>query len=150
MMKKITKYGGFVMSIPEKQIVVKTVREKYNSPLSNIKRKQIMYEGVGNGKRVVLCTPSSKLHISGKGWFDLTTKQVDLLDDADIAILAVRLQGNKIYYINFKELRKLMTPDIMLKNQNEGEHWKLYVLENYIKIQGNEKEFHIEPELATV
>ncbi|WHY66772.1 hypothetical protein [Neobacillus sp. SuZ13] len=88
--------------------------------------------------------------VSGKGWFDLTTKQVDLLDDADIAILAVRLQGNKIYYIDFKELRKLMTTDIMLKNPNEGEHWKLYVWEKYIKVQGHDKEFHIEPELVTV
>lgn len=138
------------MSIPEKQTVVKTVSEKYNCKLSNINRKQIMYEMENNGKRIVLCTPSSKLHVSGKGWFDLTTKQVDLLDDADIAILAVRLQGNKIYYIDFKELRKLMTTDIMLKNPNEGEHWKLYVWEKYIKVQGNEKEFHIEPELVTV
>lgn len=138
------------MSIPDKNIVVSTVSEKFNSTLSNIKRKQIMYEGISSGKRVVLCTPSSKLHISGKGWFDLTTKQVDLLDDADIAILAVRLQGNKIYYLDFKELRKLMTPDIVLRNSNEGEHWKLYVWENYIKVQGNEKEFHIEPEFVTV
>lgn len=132
--------GVLVMSIPEKQVVVvKAVNEKYNSTLSNIKRKQIMYEGVTKGKRIVLCTPSSKLHVSGKGWFDLTTKQVDLLDGADIAILAVRLQGNKIYYVDFKELRKLMTSNIMLTNPNEGEHWKLYVWENYIKVQGNEK-----------
>lgn len=142
--------GVLVMGIPGKQIVVETVGEKYNSKLSNIKRKQIMYEGVSKGKRIVLCTPSSKLHVSGKGWFDLTTKQVDLLDDADIAILAVRLQGNKIYYIDFKDIRKLMTTEIMLKNPNEGEHWKLYVWENYIKVQGNEKEFHIEPELVIV
>lgn len=39
------------MAIPEKQIVVETVSEKYNSKLSNIKRKQIMYEGVSKGKK---------------------------------------------------------------------------------------------------
>lgn len=140
------------MSIPEKKIVVKMINQEYNSILSNIKRKQIMYEGVSEGKskRIVLCTPSSKLHESGKGWFDLTTKQVDLLDDSDIGILAVRLQGNKIYYLDFKELRKLMKPEIMLKNQNEGEHWKLFVWENYIKVQGNEKKFHVVPILTTV
>ncbi|MCM3584231.1 hypothetical protein M3182_00560 [Mesobacillus maritimus] len=135
------------MSIPEKHIVVKAVSEKYNCILSNIKRKQIMYEGTSNEKKLVLCTPQSKLHVNGKGWFDLTTLQIDLLDDSDIPILAVRLQGYKVYYIDFKELKKLMTPDIMLRNPKEGEHWKLYVWGNFIKVQGNEKEFHVQPEL---
>ncbi|CAM4102622.1 hypothetical protein [Mesobacillus thioparans] len=106
-----------------------------------------MYEGLSEGKRLVLCTPSSKLHPQGKGWFDLTTIQVDLLDDSDIAILAVRLQGNKIYYLDFKKLRKLMTSNIILDNSREGNHWKLYVWENYIKVQSNEKEFHVQPEI---
>lgn len=38
----------------------------------------------------------------------------------------------------------------MLKNLNEGEHLELFVLENYIKVQCNEKEFHIDPELVSV
>ncbi|MGD6957247.1 hypothetical protein ACQCWA_03760 [Rossellomorea aquimaris] len=68
-----------------------------------------MYGGTSRGKRIVLCTPSSKLHVNGNSWFDLTKKQVDLLDDSHIAILVVRLEGNKIHYIDFKELQKLMT-----------------------------------------
>ena len=72
-----------VMSVPDKQMVHKTIREKYNCTLSNIKRKQIMYEGLSEGKRLVLCTPSSKLHPTRKGWFDLTTIQVNLLDDSE-------------------------------------------------------------------
>jgi len=36
-----------------------------------------------------------------------------------------------------------MTPDILLENLREGKHWKLYVWENYIKVQGNEKKFHV-------
>ncbi|WNF35226.1 hypothetical protein RJD24_12190 [Bacillaceae bacterium IKA-2] len=138
------------MSIPDKYIVVKTVSEKYNCTLSNIKRKQILYQGLSNGKNLVLCTPSSKLHVNGNGWFDLNTKQVDLLDESDMSILAVRLQGNKIYYVDFKELRKLMTSDNMLKNSAEGEHWKLFVWEDHIKVQGNERKFHVHPELVSM
>ncbi|WP_058485026.1 hypothetical protein [Defluviitalea phaphyphila] len=135
------------MLIPDKQIVLKTIGEKYNCILSNIKGKQIMYEGISAGKKLILCTPSSKLHSQGQGWFDLTIKQVEILDDSDIAILAVRLEGNKIYYINFKELKELMTPDIMFENSSEGKHWKFYVWKNYIEIRGNEKKFYIQPEV---
>ncbi|MCG3418230.1 hypothetical protein [Oceanobacillus jordanicus] len=106
-----------------------------------------MYEGVSNGKKLVLCTPKSKLHVNGRGWFDLNTKQVDLLDGADISLLAVRLEGNKIYYIDFKKLRKVMTPDIMLKNPHEGEHWKLFIWDIYLKVSGYEKELYIQPKV---
>jgi hypothetical protein len=140
--------GGSEMSIPDIIIVLETISKKYNCTLLNITRKQIMYQGVSKGKKLVLCTPSSKLHPQGKGWFDLTVKQVEILDDSDIAILAVRLQGGKIYYINFKDIRKLMTPDIMLENPREGEHWKFYVWPSCIKIQGNEHEFYIQPEIV--
>jgi hypothetical protein len=146
-MRKITKLGGLSMSIPDKQIVLKTVSERYNCLLSNIIRKKIMYHGVSTGKKLVLCTPESKLHPQGHGWFDLTTKQVKLLDDADIAILAVRLEGNKIYYVDFKQLRRLITTDMTL-NYSENEKWRLYIWENYIKIRGNDKKFDIEPEVV--
>jgi len=135
------------MSNDVKQIVLNMVDERYNCTLSNIKGKQIMYHGVNNGKRIVICTPFSKLHVRGHGWFDLTTKQVDLLDDSDIAVLAIRLQGNKIYYVDFKELKKLMLSDIILNNSREGEHWKLYVWENYINIRGSDEKFHVQPEV---
>ncbi|UGB29960.1 hypothetical protein [Metabacillus sp. B2-18] len=136
------------MSIPDKNIVVSTVCKRYNCSLSNIIRKKIMYHGVSNGKSLVLCTPESRLHPQGHGWFDLTTKQVDLLDDADIAILAVRLEGYKIYYVNFKQLRQLITPDMSL-NYSEDEKWRFYIWEKYIKVRGNDMKFDIEPEFFT-
>jgi len=105
-----------------------------------------MYHGESNRKRLVLCTPESRLHPQGHGWFDLTTKQVDLLDDADIAILAVRLEGNKVYYVDFKQLRQLITPDMTL-NYFEDRKWRFYIWENYIKVRGNDKKFDIEPEV---
>ena len=134
------------MSIPDKQIVLKTVGENMIAYYQMLKEANYVSR-VSAGKKLILCTPSSKLHPQGQGWFDLTIKQVEILDDSDIAILAVRLEGNKIYYINFKELRELMTPDIMLENSREGKHWKFYVWGNYIKVQGNEKEFYIQPEV---
>jgi hypothetical protein len=141
--------GALVMSIPEKRIVVKNVSEKFNSTLSNIIRKKIMYHGESNGKKIVLCTPESRLHPHGHGWFDLTIKQVDLLDGADMSILAVRLEGNKIYYVDFKQLRQLFTLDMTL-NYSEDEKWRFYIWEDYIKVRGNEKKFYVEPEFATV
>lgn len=137
------------MPIPDKNIVVSTVSKRYNCSLSNIIRKKIMYHGVSNGKKLVLCTPESRLHPQGHGWFDLTTKQVDLLDDADIAILAVRLEGNKIYYVDFKQFRQFITSGMTL-NYSEDEKWRFYIWENFIKVRGNEKKFDIEPEFIAV
>lgn len=136
------------MSVPDKNIVVHSLNQKFQCHFSSMKRKQIMFEGESRGKRIVVCTPSSKVHIQGKGWFDLNIKQVELLDKADIAILAVRLEGNKIYYVDFKELRKLMTSNVMLENYAEGQHWKFFVWSNYIQVQGSDKKFSIEPEMV--
>lgn len=105
-----------------------------------------MFHGVSNGKKLVLCSPESKLHVNGHGWFDLTTKQVELLDVADIAILAVRLEGNKIYFIDFKELRNLISNAKTL-NYSSDEKWRLYIWSNYITIRGNADKFLVEPEI---
>jgi hypothetical protein len=99
------------MTILDKNIVLKKIHKKFNCSLSVIKGKQIMFRGNSDGKSLILCTPSSKLHPRGMGWFDLTIKQVEILDKAEIAILAVRLEGSKIYYLNFKRLRRLMTTE---------------------------------------
>ena len=133
------------MSIPEKSIVISSLSKRYNCSLSNIIRKKIMYEGVSNGKRLVLCTPESRLHPQGHGWFDLTTKQVEILDDAELAILAVRLEGNKIYYVDFKQLRELITSNMTLNYSND-EKWRFYIWEDFIIVRGNDKKFKIEPE----
>lgn len=138
------------MSVPDKKIVVDKLAQKYSCSLSTISRKQIMFQGVSGGKRIVVCTPSSKIHPNGKGWFDLTIIQVDLLDKADIAVLAVRLEGNSIYYVDFKELRKMMTPDLMVVNPNEGEHWKFHIWGNNIQVLGSRNKFLALPDGATV
>ncbi|MEK4510143.1 hypothetical protein [Paenibacillus sp. FSL K6-2524] len=131
--------------MPNKEFVINELSKKFNCTLSTIQGKKIMYHGNSCGKKIVVCTPYSKVHVIGKGWFDLTTKQVELLDDSEIAVLAVRLGVNKIYYIDFKELRKLMPLEIILKNPNEGEHWKLFVWEDHIQVQGNERKFMVQP-----
>lgn len=138
------------MKVPDKKIVVHTINRKYNCKLSSIKRKQIMFQGISNnGQKIILCTPSSKVHVTGKGWFDLNTRQLELLDKADIAILAVRLEGDKIYFLDFKKLRKLMTKDVMLENYAEGNHWKLFVWDQYIQVQGQKQKFYVKPEMAS-
>ncbi|MEK4449435.1 MULTISPECIES: hypothetical protein [Paenibacillus] len=134
------------MSVPDKKVVVDTVTHKFRCSLTTISRKQIMFQGISDGKRIVICTPSSKIHANGKGWFDLTIKQVELLDEAVISILAVRLEGNMIYYIDFKELRKFMLPNLILTNTNEGEHWKLFIWDKYVQVQGNVNKFMMVPE----
>ncbi|WP_340003330.1 hypothetical protein MHH52_14580 [Paenibacillus sp. FSL K6-0276] len=101
-------------------------------------------------KRVVVCTPFSKIHPNGKGWFDLTIKQVELLDDADIAVLAVRLEGSKIYYVDFKELSRMMTQDQRVVNPNEGEHWKFHIWGNLIQVLGSPNKFTAAPVRLTI
>jgi hypothetical protein len=136
-----------VLTIPDKKILMEKLSKKLGCPLIPIKRKQIIYQGIRNGERVVVCTPSSKIHVNGNGWFDLTTIQVELLDDADSSLLAVRLEGNRVYIINFKKLRKLMTSDITLNNYAVGEHWKLFVWENHIQVQGNDQKYLVNPKI---
>lgn len=84
------------------------------------------------------------MHPQGHGWFDLTSKQVGLLDNSDITILAVRLEGNKIYYVNFKQLRQIITSEMTL-NYSSYEKWRFYIWENYIKVRGNDSKFDIDP-----
>lgn len=134
------------MPIPDMQIVVTTIFERYNFSLSSIVRKRIMYHGSRDGKKLVLCTPESRLHPQGHGWFDLTTKQVDILDDSDIAILAVRLEGNKIYYVDFKQLRLLITSGMTL-SYSKDKKWRFYIWDSYNKVRGNDNKFDVEPEI---
>lgn len=105
-----------------------------------------MYEGKSNGKRIVVCTPSSKIHVKGSAWFDLKLAQVQILDDADISILAVRLEGGKVYYVDFKELHKRLTPELIVFTPAIGQHWKFFVWEDSIEIQGSRSRYYVKPE----
>jgi len=137
------------MIVPDKNSIIETLSNKYNCRLTNITRKQIMFEGKSNGKRIVVCTPSSKIHVKGSGWFDLNVSQVQILDDSDISILAVRLEGGKVYYVDFKELRKRITSDLVVYTPSIGEHWKFFVWERHIEIQGSKNKFYAQPELVS-
>ncbi|MCU6796823.1 hypothetical protein OB236_32330 [Paenibacillus sp. WQ 127069] len=137
------------MTVPDKNHIIETLSNKHNCRLTNITRKQIMFEGKCNGQRIVVCTPKSKIHEKGSGWFDLNMAQVEILDEANIAILAVRLEGSKVYYVDFKELRKLITPELIVFSKIIGKHWKFFVWETHIQIQGSKKKFDVQPELVS-
>ncbi|UED72213.1 hypothetical protein [Brevibacillus sp. DP1.3A] len=136
------------ISIPDKNHIIEKLSLKYNCKLTNITRKQILFEGRCDGKRIVVCTPGSKIHLKGSGWFDLKVSQVELLDKAEISILAVRLEGGKVYYVDFKELRKRITPDLIVYTPAIGGHWKFFVWETHIEIQGSKNKFYVQPELV--
>lgn len=136
------------MSIPEKETVVKMISERYDCVLTIMKQKKIMYEGTTrNDKSVILCTPESKLHNQEHGWFDLSTKQVEILDGADMAIMAVRIEGNKVYFVEFKNLRRLMTADMIL-DYSKDEKWRFYIWEDHIKVRGNNEKFYVSGEVV--
>lgn len=136
------------MSIPEKETVVKMISERYDCALTIIKHKKIMYKGTTqSGKSVVVCTPETKLHNQEHGWFDLSTKQVEILDEADMAIMAVRIEGDKVYFVEFKNLRRLMTEDVIL-DYSKDEKWRFYIWEDRIEVRGNKEKFYVSGEFV--
>ena len=54
------------MSIPDKQIVLKTVGEEYDCILSNVKRKQIMYQGVSAERNLFFVHHHQSCILKGK------------------------------------------------------------------------------------
>jgi len=132
------------MTIPNKRVVLEKVSKRYQCSFSPLKQKKIMYEGMVNGRTIIVCTPSSKIHPRGNGWFDLTIKQTEILDEADVAILAVRLPEGRVNYIDYKKIRELMTDKNKRTNSREGEHWKLYVWKSHIKVQGIDQVYNLD------
>ena len=53
------------MSIPNMQIVLRQIRDKYNCTLTNIKGERIMFKRGSDNKKLVFCTPYSKLYPQG-------------------------------------------------------------------------------------
>lgn len=135
------------MTVPDKEVVVTFLNKLYNSKFNSIKRKKILYEGFVGGTKIIVCTPSSKLHDKGCGWFDLNIAQVDILDKSDISILAIRMEGNKVYYVNFKELRGLLSASHTVYTPILGPHWKFFVWPTSLEIQGCKERFLIQPVL---
>ena len=126
------------MNIPSKEFVISELEDYYKVSLTKLPKYRIFYSGLlNNNEEILICTPESKLHIKEHGWIDITNKQVLLLKKAKHSILAFRLEGNKVYYINFSDLVKYLTPKSMFNNSREGDHWKLYIWPKHIEIRGN-------------
>lgn len=132
------------MSIIDKQIVLNKLSVKYGCRFSPIKGKPIMFEGHAHGKKIVICTPTSKIHVNGHGWFDISIQQAEVFDRADIVEVVVRLEGNKLYFINYKELEKLLHLGVKTKIEVH----RIYVWEDFVEIRANRKRFSIHPEIV--
>jgi hypothetical protein len=72
-----------------------------------------------------------------RGWVDITTVQVSMLDQSFYSILAMRLENGLVYYLDFKKLRPYLTEDLMVNNKREGDHWKLHIWTDYLKVVGS-------------
>lgn len=132
------------MSILSKEEVIARLKSLFGADLHPVPRKQLFYSGkLANGKEILVCTPGSKLHPGGNGWTDLTTIQVSMLEQADYSILAFRVEGN-VYYISFPVLRNYLTEEALTNNKNEGDHWKLHIWPDHIKVLGNDAIFYFE------
>lgn len=127
------------MNIPTQEFVINELQKIYQISLNKIPSHRVFYKGVINdNEEILICTPQSKLHKNGHGWIDITYKQLLFLKKAKYSILAFRIEGNKVYYINFDDLEKHLTIESMLNNNKEGDHWKLYIWQNNIEIRGNQ------------
>jgi hypothetical protein len=134
------------MNIPSAEFVISKVEENFSISLNKLPRYNVFYSGVFNdSEEILICTPHSKLHIRGHGWIDITSKQMLLLKGAQHSVLAFRLEGNKVYYVNFYDLEKHLTLQSMHNNKKEGNHWKLYIWPKHIEIRGNAKHLLVEP-----
>ena len=106
--------------------------------LQQIPGKKIMFHGrLMNGSTVVMCTPQAKLQPQGFCWTDLTEVQYKLLDSYDRAIVAFRLEGNRLTMCHWSTLRRYLTRASMKNNSSEGNHWKLYIYRDHICVNGN-------------
>lgn len=138
------------MGIPLKQKVISELENYLETHLYPVPRKKIFYKGVlGNGKEVLVCSPQSKLYPNGQGWIDLTIIQVSMLNEADHSILAFRVEGDRVYYLDFCDLKPYLIEEAVSYNEREGDHWKLYLWPNYIQIQRNSNHLLINPNSLT-
>jgi hypothetical protein len=94
---------------------------------------------------LVLISPSSKLHPKGHGWVDITKIQRDLALERDLAIIAFRLPDRKTYYVDFDKLSEHLSEETMMNNSHEGDHWKLHIWPEHIKIKKCDIKLPIRP-----
>ncbi|SPF48343.1 conserved hypothetical protein [Candidatus Desulfosporosinus infrequens] len=134
------------MSIPMREKVIAKLQEHIGVNLHQFQKKHIFYNGkLADGRGILVCTPQSMLYPSGHGWVNLTIKQVSMLDEADVSILAFRLQGNKVYYLNFCDLKSYLTAEAMYSRDRKGGYWILHIWPKYIQILRNIKRLEVKP-----
>ena len=110
-----------------------------------VPRKKIMFQGrKPNGESVTLCLPQAKKQPKDFYWVDITQEQARVLDETDIGSLFFRLEGNNFMLVSWAELKKYLTLDCMRNNTNEGNHWKLNIYKDHIKVSGNINEMPAE------
>jgi hypothetical protein len=124
------------MSIESIDMIKKKVEGMFGVILKKLPRKKIMYDGVPrDNKSLVLISPeANKLRPEGYGWVDITKIQRDIAVDYTLAIIALRLPDSKTYYYDFHKLSEYLSEEAMIYNLREGDHWKLHVYTEYIKI----------------
>ena len=133
------------MNIPTKESIISKLQQHFKTILHPITGKQIFYTGkLNNGRVILVCTPQSKLHRNGNGWVDITITQLALLEKTDCSILALRLEGDKVYYLNISDLKPYLTNESMVNNKREGDHWKLHMWPSYIQVLGNNEKLQVE------
>ena len=113
--------------------------------LRQVPRKKIMFQGrKRNGETVTFCSPLAKKQPQGFYWVDITQEQARVLDETDKGVLFFRLAGNNLMLVGWSDLKQYLTPECMRYNANEGNHWKLYIYKDHIKVSGNTNEMPAE------
>lgn len=111
------------------------------NPYQVIEGKRIMFQSkLENGESIVMCTPQSKLHPQGFYWVDITEIQYDVLESAENGIIIFRLEGQKLMMVAWCDLKPYFLPECMRNNPKEGNHWKLNIFNDHIKVSGNPSE----------
>ena len=106
-----------------------------------VPRKQIIFWGrKPNGESVTLCSPQAKKQPKDFYWVDITQEQARVLDETDKGVIFFRLAGNHLMLVGWSDLKQYLTPECMRYNANEGNHWKLYIYKDHIKVSGNTNE----------
>lgn len=139
------------MSIPLKEKVVKELEDYLKTDLYQVPRSLIFFNGILNdGSTVIICTPQSKLYPRRCGRTDLTTVQVSMLDKADHSILAFRVEGNQVYYLDFRNLKPYLTEEAAFyNNERRRTFWKLYIWSDRIQVLRNKNSLSISPNRLT-
>ena len=139
------------MSIPLKEKVVKELEDYLKTDLYQVPRRLILFNGIlKDGSTVLVCTPQSKLKPRGCGCIDLTTVQVSMLDNADHSILAFRVEDNRVYYLDFRNLKPYLTEEAAYYSEKRGKTlWQLYIWSYCIQILRNKNRLEISPNRLT-